>query len=215
VVIYKVCYERFFDAPHHISLLCTIGMSMLLKNLAQIIFGPNFKPLLEVLPNRFYGIGPVGVSLVQLTVIATVISLSLLLFLFFNKTRWGVQLRAVCQDRKAASLMGINVKLTSMLGNCIGCGLGGVAGMLLAIYYQTLIATMGGPAGMKAFSASVLGGMTNVPSAALGGVVLGVVENLGITFTNASFRDVFAFLFLLGVLIIRPEGFARKLGNRS
>ena len=214
VVVYKVCYERFFEAPHHISLLCTIGMSMLLKNLAQIIFGPNFKPLLEVLPNRFYGFGQVGISLVQLTVIATVIALSLLLFLFFNKTRWGVQLRAVSQDRKAATMMGINVKLTSLLGNAFGCGLGGVAAMLLAIYYQTLIATMGGAAGMKAFSASVLGGMTDVPSAAAGGLVLGVIENLGITFTSASFRDIFAFIFLLGVLMFRPEGFARKQGSR-
>lgn len=86
--------------------------------------------------------------------------------------------------------------------------------MLMAIYYQTLVATMGGSTGMKAFSSSVLGGLTDIPSAALGGLVLGVVENLGITFTSASFRDIFAFVFLVLVLIIKPEGFAKKSGAR-
>jgi branched-chain amino acid transport system permease protein len=214
IFVYKVCYERFFDAPRHISLICTIGVSMLLKNLAQIVIGPNFFPLLDVVPNKFYGSGTVGITLVQVIVILTVVSLSLLLFLFFNKTKWGVMLRAVSQDKKAAAMMGINVKLTTLLGNCIGCGLGGIAGMLLAIYYQTLVATMGGSAGMKAFSASVLGGLTDVPSAALGGICLGVIENLGITISSASFRDIFAFIFLLLVLLFKPEGFARKKGVR-
>lgn len=214
IFVYKICYERFFDAPRHISLLLTIGVSMLLRNLTQILIGPNNLPLLGVVDNKFFGFGLVGLTLVQIIVILTVVSLSFLLFLLFNKTRWGVMLRAVSQDKKAAALMGINVKLTSMLGNCIGSGLGGIAGMLLAIYYQTLIATMGGSAGMKAFSSSVLGGLTDIPSAALGGLSLGIIENLGITFTSASFRDIFAFIFLLLVLIIKPEGFARKQGVR-
>jgi branched-chain amino acid transport system permease protein len=205
IFVYKVCYERFFDAPRHISLLLTIGTSMLLKNLTQILIGPNNMPLLGVIENKFFGVGVVGITLVQIIVIATVISFSLLLFLLFNKTRWGVMLRA--------ALMGINVKATTLAGNCIGSGLGGIAGMLLAIYYQTLIATMGGSAGMKAFSSSVLGGLTDIPSAALGGLSLGIIENLGITFTSASFRDIFAFIFLVLVLLIKPEGFARKRGG--
>lgn len=214
IFVYKVCYERFFDAPRHISLLLTIGVSMLLRNLAQILIGPNAMPLLGVVENRFFGSGVVGLTLVQIIVIATVIAFSLLLFLLLNKTRWGVMLRAVSQDKKAAALMGIDVKTTTLAGNCIGSGLGGIAGMLLAIYYQTLIATMGGSAGMKAFSSSVLGGLTDIPSAALGGLSLGIIENLGITFASASFRDIFAFIFLVLVLLIKPEGFARKRGVR-
>lgn len=214
IFVYKVCYERFFDAPRHISLICTIGVSMLLKNLAQIIFGPNNKPLLEVIPNKFYGFDGLGVTLVQIIIIMTVASLSLILFLFFNKTKWGVMLRAVSQDKRAAALVGINVKSTTLIGNSIGCGLGGIAGMLLAIYYQTLVATMGGAAGMKAFSSSVLGGLTDVPSAALGGLTLGIIENMGIMIASASFRDIFAFIFLVLVLLVKPEGFARKKGVR-
>jgi branched-chain amino acid transport system permease protein len=213
IFIFKVCYEKFFNAPRHISLLCTIGTSMLLRNAAQILFGPNNKPLLDVVPNRFFGQGVVGFTLVQVIIIATVVSLSLLLYLFFNRTRWGIMLRAVSQDRNAAALVGINVRLTSMVGNSIGCGLGGVAGMLLAVYYQTLVATMGGSAGMKAFCATVLGGLTNIPSAAAGGLTLGVIENLGITFSSASFRDIFAFVFLVLILVFNPEGFGRRTGG--
>jgi branched-chain amino acid transport system permease protein len=215
VFVYKVCYERFLDAPEYISLICTIGVSMLLKSLAQIIFGPNNKPMLDVVPNHFFGWGVVGITLIQIIVIATVAMVSALLYFFLNRTRWGIMLRAVSQDRKAAALMGINVKRMILTGNCIGCGLGGVAGMLLAVYYQTLVATMGGSAGMKAFAAAVLGGLSDVPCAALGGLLLGIIENLGITFSSASFRDIFAFVFLLIVLLIKPEGFAHKKGARA
>ena len=214
VFIYKVCYERFLDAPRHISLICTIGVSMLLKNLAQIVFGPNAKPLLNIVAPQFFGTGSFGITLMQLIIIATVIVLASLLFLFFNKTKWGVQLRAVSQNKRAAALVGINVKATSLLGNCIGCGFGGVAGMLMAIYYQNILPTMGGSAGMKAFSSSVLGGLVNVPASALGGILLGIIENLGIAFTSGSMRDIFAFGFLVLVLMVRPGGLSSKKGAR-
>lgn len=215
VLIYKVCYERFLYCADFVPLICTIGMSMLLKNLAQIIFGPNNKPLLNIVGHSSISFGKVGVTMVQLIIILTVVALCILLFLLLNKTKYGIKLRAVSQDKKAAALMGIDVQRTAMAGNCLGCGLGGISGMLLAIYYQTLVATMGGTAGMKAFAASVLGGLVDIPCAALGGVCLGVVENIGIMFTSASFRDIFAFAFLVIMLIIKPEGFAHKKGARS
>lgn len=214
MIIYKVCYEHFFNAPRHISLICTIGISILIKNLAQIVFGPNQMPMLDVVKNNVYKVGPVQISTVQILVIVIVVVLAGLLSLVFNKTKWGIALRAVSQDKTAAYMMGINVKRTAMIGNCIGCGLGGVAGMLLSIYYQTLSATMGGSYGMKAFSSSVLGGLTDIRFSAIGGLCIGLIENLGITISSASFRDVFAFGFLILVLIIRPQGFASKKGAR-
>ena len=111
-------------------------------------------------------------------------------------------------------MVGVNVKRTAMVGNCVGCALAGVSGMLLSIYYQTLQATMGGSLGMKAFSSSVLGGLTDIRFSALGGLCLGVIETLGITVSSASFRDIFAFIFLILMLLIRPEGFASKKGAR-
>ncbi|MDR0718023.1 MAG: branched-chain amino acid ABC transporter permease [Treponema sp.] len=214
ILVYKVCYERFFNAPRHISLLCTIGFSMLVKNLAQLIFGPNQKPMLEIIPIKFFALGSIRISLVQIVIVGTVIVLAVGLSMLFNKTKFGIMLKAVSQDKTAAYLMGINVKRIAMMGNCLGCGLGGIGGLLLGIYYQSLQATMGGSMGMKAFASSVMGGLTDVRFSALGGLIIGVVENLGITISSASFRDIFAFGFLILVLVVRPQGFTAKLREK-
>ncbi len=214
ILIYYTCYKHFMKAPRHISLLCTIGFSMLVKNLAQILFGPNQKPMLNVIDNTVYHIGSVQLQRMQIIVITTVLILALLLSLLFNKTRWGIMLRAVSQDKTAAAMVGINVERTTLIGNCLGCGLGGIGGVLLGIYYQMAQATMGGTYSMKAFSASVLGGLTDIPFSALGGLCLGIIENLGITVSSASFRDIFAFGFLIIILILRPQGFKSKKGDR-
>lgn len=213
-LVYKICYERFLNSPRHISLICTIGFSMLIKSLAQIFFGANTKAMPSVINNFFIDIGPVRINAVQIIVVATVILLSIALYVMFNKTKLGIRLRAVNQSRQAAALVGINVKRTTLLGNCIGCGIGGIAGMLLAIYYQSLSPTIGSTFGNKAFASSVIGGMTSIPWAAGGGVLIGVIENIGTAFLPNSYRDVFAFLFLFIVLLLRPEGLSKKKGIR-
>ncbi len=214
IVVYKVCYERFFNAPRHISLLCTIGFSTLIKNLAQIVFGPETKPMLNVIDNRVFAFevfgATVNIKLLQIVIIALVFALALLLTLFFNRTKWGVMMRAVCQNKEASYLVGINVRRVAMLGNCIGCGFGGVAGILLAIYYYAAYPTMGAAYSIKAFASSVLGGLVDIRYSALGGLSIGITENLGITFSSASFRDIMAFGFLILVLVVRPQGFAAR-----
>lgn len=218
IAVYKLCYERFFNAPRHISLLCTIGFSMLVKNLVQIVFGPEVKSLPNVIQNKTFSLHLGSVSLdfrlLQLVIMGLVIVLALLLTLFFNHTRRGVALRAVSQNKEAAYLVGINVKRTAMLGNCIGCGFGGIAGCLLAIYYINFYSYTFGTFSTKAFSASVLGGLVDLRMSALGGLCIGIIENLGIAFSSATFRDVFAFLFLIVMLLLRPQGFAKKKGTR-
>ena len=218
IAVYKLCYERFFNAPRHISLLCTIGFSMLVKNLVQIVFGPEVKSLPNIIQNKTFSLHLGSVSLdfrlLQLVIMGLVIVLALLLTLFFNHTRRGVALRAVSQSKEAAYLVGINVKRTAMLGNCIGCGFGGIAGCLLAIYYINFYSYTFGTFSTKAFSASVLGGLVDLRLSALGGLCIGIIENLGIAFSSATFRDVFAFLFLIVMLLLRPQGFAKKKGTR-
>lgn len=213
-----LCYEKFFNAPRHISLLCTIGISMLIKNLAQIVFGPETKPVLDIVENKTFtlmlGSVRLDIKLLQIVVIVLVVVLASALTLFFNKTKWGIALRAVSQNKDAAYLVGINVKRTAMIGNCIGSGFGGIAGILLCIYYYSVSATMGGIYSMKAFAASVLGGLVDIRFSALGGLCIGVIENLGIAISAATFRDVFAFGFLILVLLIRPQGFVSKKGVR-
>lgn len=213
-LIHKICYENFFDKPRHISLICTIGFSMLVKNLGQIFFGTSTKATPRVITNYFIDIGAVRINAVQIMIVTIVILLSFALYLVFNKTKLGIRLRAVSQSREAAALVGINVKRTALLGNCMGCGLGGIAGLLLAIYYQSLSPTMGATFGNKAFASAVLGGMTSIPWAAVGGILIGVIENLGTSFLPNSYRDVFAFSFLFVVLVIKPQGFSKKEGMR-
>lgn len=210
ILVYKLCYERFFDAPPYISLLCTIGFSMLVKNIVQAVVGSDKKPIVEIIEIQNFHIGPVQVSNLQLIIVLTVIALAVGLSLIFKKTRWGIALRAVSKNKRAANLVGINVKRTAMLGNCIGCGLGGVAGVLLAVYYQTFYATMGGSISLKAFTSSLLGGLTDMRFSALGGLCIGLAENIGIAFSSSNYRDIFAFVFLLLVLMIRPQGFAKS-----
>lgn len=214
IIIYKVCYERFLDAPRQIALICTIGFSMLLKNLVSVICGPNQQTLLNVVENKFYGTDKVNISQLQLLIIITVVFLSSILMVMFNKTKWGISLRAIRQDKQAAYLVGINVNQRAMVGNCIGCSLGGVGGMLIALYYQTAYPAMGSAYSIKAFSSSILGGLTDVRFSAIGGVFIGVIENLGVTFFSATLRDVFAFVFLITMLLIRPKGFTFKKEGR-
>lgn len=218
ILVYKLCYERFFKAPRHIALLCTIGFSMLIKNLAQIIFGPNTKSMLDIIPNRIFTlhVGSIAVDfrLLQIVIMLLVVLFALILTLFFNRTRQGVALRAVSQNKEAAYLMGINVRRTALLGNCLGCGFGGIAGCLLAVYYVNFQSYTFGSFSTKAFSASVLGGLVDLRLSALGGLCLGIIENLGISISSATFRDIFAFTFLILMLVLQPKGFAVKKGTR-
>ena len=214
IAVYKICYEKFLNAPRHIPLICTVGFSMLVKNLAQICFGANKKPMLNIIDNKVFNLGIVTINLLQLVIFSVVVVLAVLLSVYMSKTRGGIALRAVSQEKTAAYMVGINVRRTAMIGNCIGCGIGGVACMLMAIYYQTCYATMGSLLSIKAFSSSILGGMTDTRLSALGGLCIGIIENFGISFSSASFRDAFAFCFLILVLIIRPQGFAVKKGAR-
>ena len=215
IVVYKLCYERFLEAPRHITMICTFGFGIGIRNLAQILFGEARKPMLNIVENHAFQLGPqIRITLLQLTIFATVIILALLLTWFLNKTKTGISLRAISQDKTASYVVGINVKKYAMIGSCLGSSLGGIAGLLLAVYYQTVYVTMGSSLSMKSFSATVLGGLTDVGFSAFGGLCIGVIENIGIALSNASFRDLFTFSFLMLVLIIRPQGFATKKGVR-
>ena len=135
IVIHKICYEKFFESARYIPLICTIGMSMLIKNTVQILFGSETKAMPEVIPLGGIQIGNYRITYVQCTVMVVVTVLCILLSIFLNKTKQGVILRAVSQDRKAAAMVGIDVSGATLMGNVLGCGIGGVAGMLYALYY--------------------------------------------------------------------------------
>jgi len=210
VIMHKVCYEHFFNSPRHISLMCTIGMSILIKNIVQLLTKSVTVPIPQIFGSYHFDIGIIRISSAQLAVLGIVLVLVVAFTVFLRKTKLGVQLRAVSQDRTAASLVGIDVNMIAMLGNIIGCGMGGVAGLLYAVYYSSFRATMGGSIGMKAFSAAVLGGLGDISIASLGGLIIGVLENFGIALTSLGYRDMVAFIFLIAVLLWKPTGLSRQ-----
>ena len=195
IFIHKVAYERFLDAPKNIALLCTVGCSLLIKNLAQIACGSQG----NAMPPAFE-------TTIHMVVIAIVVVLAIGLSIFLYKTRVGLMLRAVSQDKMAASLVAINVKKVTLIGNIVGTGLGGIAGLLYGTYLTNVSTVFGTVVGLKAISACVLGGMTNIPGAALGAMLIGILENFGISLFTSSYRDIIGFLVVFIALSFRPEG---------
>lgn len=208
IFIHKVAYERFLDAPKSIALLCTVGCSLLIKNLAQIAFGSQgnaMSPAFETKPFYLFGTD-LYITTIHMVVIAIVVVLAIGLSLFLYKTRVGLMLRAVSQDKMAASLVAINVKKVTLIGNIVGTGLGGIAGLLYGTYLTNVSTVFGTVVGLKAISACVLGGMTNIPGAALGALLIGILENFGIALFTSSYRDIIGFLVVFIALSFRPEG---------
>ena len=210
LIVHKVCYQKFLhDKSHLASLVCTLGMAYLLKNVAQIAFGVEMKSMPNIFNGQYIMIGEIRITYLQILIIAVVIVLSILLSLFLRKTRLGAALRGVRQDKVASALVGINSSRITTLGNVIGSALGGVAGVLFSLNYLSVDPLMGGEIGMKAFSSAIIGGMISIPAAAIGGTLIGVTENLSVVIFTSSLRNIVAFAFLIIVLIFKPEGFGK------
>ena len=215
IILHKTCYEPFLDSPRHISVMCTIGAAIFIKNVVQLLTKSETKPIPRIFGEGYFMLGEFRIAHVQVTILVIVLFLIIVLTLFLNKTKAGIKLKAVSQDRLAAELMGINVKTTTLLGNVIGCGLGGIAGMLYSVYYASFQATFGGPIGIKAFSASVLGGLSDLGVAATGGMAIGIFENLGVALFSSGYRDLIAFVFLITVLVFKPQGLSFNFRGRK
>ncbi|HHW14860.1 MAG TPA: branched-chain amino acid ABC transporter permease [Firmicutes bacterium] len=211
-IIERVAYRPFRRSPEHIALICTIGASIILKNLGQAVFGTETQLVPDLFGDRFFMLGGLRVTFLQAAVLATVVAMCVLLQQLLYRTRLGISLRAVSMDKDAAALLGVNINRAISIGNSVGCALGGVAGVLLGMYYNSVNPVMGAEAGMKAFAAAVLGGLTSIPGAALGGLLLGIFENMGVALFSSGYRDIIAFLILISVLLVRPSGI---LGRRE
>lgn len=210
--IEKLAYKPLRKAPRLAPLISAIGVSIVLQN-AVFLWHDDFLGFPAVLPEMHFSIGLVQVSLIQLVILGSSLTLMAGLWVFVHYTRFGQAIRACSQDREAAELMGIPVNRMIALTFFIGAMLGGAAGILYSLYYGSIKYNMGFVPGMKAFTAAVLGGIGNVPGAMLGGLVLGVSESLGAGFLpQAQWKDVLAFGILIFVLIVRPSGL---LGERT
>jgi branched-chain amino acid transport system permease protein len=188
------------------ALISALGVSIFLQNFVMVTQGSAEKVFPDILSNAGITLGEVNISYVQLIIIATSILLMLVLQLFISRTRLGITMRATAQDMKMATLLGINLDFIIALTFIIGSGLGAAAGVMVMLYYRSINFFIGYLAGLKAFTAAVLGGIGNIPGAMLGGLLLGLIEALGAGYISSEYKDVYAFVILIILLIFRPSG---------
>jgi branched-subunit amino acid ABC-type transport system permease component len=215
VVIERLAYRPLRNAPRLAALISAIGVSVLLQNLAQAIFGSDqiafpTIPLFSTAAGeaKSIAIGGVQITYFQLFVVAVTIIVMLLLTTYVRRTRMGRAMRASAQDKRTSALMGVNVNKVIALTFLIGSSLGALAGALYGGVYHAAWPLMGFTPGLKAFIAAVLGGIGNIPGAFLGGLTLGVIEALGSAYLplGSQYRDAFAFVILIFILSFMPTG---------
>ena len=215
VLIEFLAYKPLRQAPPLSVLITAIGVSYFLQNLALILFGSQQKayPTLAVMSH--YTIGGVTVDGISiLTLLVTAVIMVVLTF-FINKTRLGKAMRAVSEDKAAASLMGISVNGTITLTFAIGSALAAVASIFYGMSYVYIKPTTGAMPGIKAFTAAVFGGIGSVPGAMLGGILLGVIEQLSKTYISTMWSDAIVFGVLVLVLVVKPTGLLGKTMNEK
>jgi branched-chain amino acid transport system permease protein len=191
------------------ALLATIGLSIFLQNLARFIWTPVPQMIQHPFPPIAAAIGPVRITELRLFAALVALACIVLTHLLVKKTRLGKAMRATFQDREIAALLGIRVDRIYSFTFGFGSALAAVAGTLLGTIF-VLKPTMGDFAIVKAFAVVILGGMGSFPGAILGGLILGVAENLGAAYISSGYKDVIAFALIIFILILKPSGLLGK-----
>ncbi len=210
VTIEFLAYRPLRQAPPLSVLITAIGVSYFLQNLALLIFGSEQKafPTIIKLPTiEAGGVYIDGITLITLVVTAVIM---VGLTLFINKTRMGKAMRAVSEDKGAAELMGISVNHTITITFAIGSALAAVAALFYGMSYIYIRPTTGSMPGIKAFTAAVFGGIGSIPGAMLGGILMGVIEQLSKTYISTLWSDAIVFGVLVLVLVVKPTGLLGK-----
>lgn len=206
IAVERIAYRPLRNAPRFAVVISVLGMSIFLQNMARITWGAEFQVF-----DVDFGLPPLIIANViipfkKIFILSTSLVLMIALALFIKKTYLGKAMRATAADWEAAEMMGISVNLVIIVTFAIGSALGAVAGILFAINYNSIDPYMGFNAGLKAFTAAVLGGIGNIYGAMIGGILLGIFEGVGAAYVSSMYRDAFAFGVLILALIFRPEG---------
>ncbi len=208
--IEKIAYKPLRNAPRLSPLISAIGVSIFLQNYVMLTQGATDKVFPHLFEEAGFEASSIRVTYIQLFIIAISAFLMLFLHLFITKTRMGKAMRAVAQDKVMASLVGINIDTVISVTFAIGSGLAAVAGLMVAIYYGLVNYSIGYIAGIKAFTAAVLGGIGSIPGAMFGGIFLGLVESLSAAYISSEYKDAYAFIILIIILLIKPSGLFGK-----
>ena len=212
--IERIAYRPLRRAPKLAPLITAIGVSIVLQNLAMLVWGRNYHAFPPILPTDQFDILGATITSVQVAIVLIAALLMAVLIALIDHTRLGRAMRATAENPPIAQLMGVNINQIISLTFIIGSALAAVAGLMVSANYSIAHYYMGFMLGLKAFTAAVLGGIGNIAGAVLGGLLLGLIESLGagyigdITggFLGSNYQDIFAFFVLIGVLVFRPSG---------
>jgi branched-chain amino acid transport system permease protein len=241
----RLAYRPLRHAPRLAPLITAIGISIILQHLAMLVWSRNVLAFPQIIPIQTYTVLGATVTQVQLAIVGLCVVMMAGLAALVYRTRLGTAMRATAQNPQVAGLMGVDINRVIAFTFIVGAALGAVAGVMVGTYYGVAQYTMGSILGLKAFAAAVLGGIGNIPGAMVGGLLLGVVEALGAgyigEFTDlchlaglsvwlserceadghfilfgSNYQDVFAFVVLILVLVIRPSGLlGERVGDRA
>jgi branched-chain amino acid transport system permease protein len=222
--IERVAYRPLRRAPRLAALITAIGMSIVLQNVAMLVWGKQYITFPALIPLVRFEVFGAAITNLQIVIVALSCLLMGALFALVRYSALGRAMRASAQSPEIAGLMGVNVNRVISATFVIGAALAAIAGVMIAAYYGLAHYHMGFLLGLKAFTAAVLGGIGNIAGAMLGGLLLGVIESLGAGyigpltggFLGSHYQDVFAFFVLILVLVLRPTGLlGERVGERA
>lgn len=207
ILVERIAYRPVYPSGRLSLVVSALGMAIFIQNGIMAIWGarPQAFPA-SIVPSTRIAVMGVPMTVLQLTILGTSFLLMLIIWFIIEKTPFGAAIRAAAQDRETATLVGIDVRKVIIFVFALGPGLGGMAGLMNGLYYRAISFNMGWNYGLKAFTATILGGIGNIPGAMLGGLLLGIVESLLSGYVSGAWKDVFVFIMLIAVLIFKPTG---------
>lgn len=206
---------RARQAPHLAPMIATIGLAIVLTSVIEGTYGAaNLRFPTDLLPAEAVELGPIQITWLEIRIIFLAIVVMTILFWFLHKTRVGCALRGLAESPKAAALLGVDVEGLFRVTAVIASALGGVAGVLIALYSNALFPHMGQPMLHKGIAVVILGGMGDIRGALLGGFFLGFAEVFSVAYIGSNMRDAVAFGLLFAILLLRPQGLLGQAAQR-
>jgi branched-chain amino acid transport system permease protein len=210
VAIERFAYRPLRNAPRIAPLISALGVSIFLQNSALLIFGASFRDYdtFDLIGVRTFSVGQLFFSVTQLLTVVLAILLMVALTIFVARSRLGKAMRSTSFDREAASMMGIDVDRVIAVTFFIGSALAGAAGVMFGLVFGQIYHYMGFIAGLKGFTAAVLGGIGSIPGAMVGGLIVGLAESYATGYLpqGSTFQNLYVFALLIAVILIRPSG---------